>query len=181
MDDQWASIVLSTLFVVFLSLLTVALVRYAEEERRIAQSKREYEGHVCNRLFHRNLISALDKKTINRGWFFALNKYKKQAQKKESMIMKDYWRTFYTIPDDRIDFPRLTARMKGMVKDLKENGDRDLVVYFMHILRDCVDDDAYFDAPRRKRVWDAVFLEEKALLEEKSKQSNEEKKMSQHG
>ena len=75
--------------------------------------------------------------------------------------MMDYWKTFYRVQDKHIDYPLLTSRMKGLVKDLKENGDRDLVVDFMKILRECVDDDAYFN-DARIRLWGRLLDKEES-------------------
>ena len=74
----------------------------------------------------------------------------------------DYWKTFYRVPGQahRLSL-LLTSRMKGLVKDLKENGDRDLVVDFMKILRECVDDDAYFN-DARIRLWGRLLDKEES-------------------
>lgn len=159
MADDKADAILVFLSTCLLIVLTVAVARFAEEERQIAQGKRELDGHVCNRLFHRNLITALDKKTINRGWFYANRKHVSPGP--ERAIMMDYWKTFYRVQDKHIDYPLLTSRMKGLVKDLKENGDRDLVVDFMKILRECVDDDAYFN-DARIRLWGRLLDKEES-------------------
>lgn len=156
--QQYVVLAWATLMVTFGVVTLVAMSRAVIEARSVAQERRKREGRICQRLFHRHMISALDKKLIAQGWYRHHNTYTRGLEKE---IMVDYYNTFYQVPDKSIDYATLGPMMKGLAKGLRSDPTLNLFMDFMITLRKCVHDDHYFNAPKRKKLWHAYWKKPK--------------------
>lgn len=134
----------------------VAYFRHLQESKLLALYNKRKKGRICGRLYHKSLITALDRKTLNRGWFVSRQCPEYGLQ---NDMIEEYYQHFHEIPDEKVDFEAAAARVKDLVRDIRENGDRDITIDILHICKDCVDTEEWLASdPKRKRLWD-IFWE----------------------
>lgn len=138
------------LFTTFFTLTGIALTRSMLDALWDAHQRRIEDGQICSRLFHRNLMSVLDKKRMAQAWQEHLETSNSTLQK---AIMEDYHTTFYKVPDRSIDFEKMSRAVKELAQRKASPDD------FMIALRKCVTDQAFFDQQNRKRMWSTYWNE----------------------
>ena len=150
-----------TLFVFAFTLTIVSFINYVQTERFYKLSEKQKDGHLCKRMYNKNYITQLDRKTLNRGWYITQN-----LTRANDTIVGLYNTEFYLIPDRCFDFEAIQPKIKQVVADLRENGDRCILRDYLEIIRDHVDLTEWLQADHRKYIWESYWysIEDKQQL-----------------
>lgn len=136
-----------------------AIAKTGHERYQLYCFKRAKNGHLCRRLRKKSYFGALDIRYINYGWFVTNYTHLNGI---ESDLLKEYCDYFYQVPDNDIFFQRVAPKMKSIVKDIKENGKRDILHDVMQILRDDVNTKPWLEKKKhRKQIWDTYWKKKK--------------------
>ena len=115
---------LLALFIFAFILTVVSLVRYIKVVLYHKLRKKQQLGHLCKRMYDQNYITSLDTQFLNRGWHISIHVTEKFENDYMLKLYKEY---FYLVKDRDIDFEAITPKIKQLVADLRENGDRDIL------------------------------------------------------
>ena len=147
MESVYIPIVYVFIFAFILSIVSIS--RHLKEERKQKLFKKRKDGHLCKRMYNKNYLTALDRKFLNRGWYITQN-----LTRANDTIVGMYNRDFHLIEDRDIDFESIVPKIKQIVADIRENGDRCILREYMEIVRDHVDTSKWLKDEHRKYVWD---------------------------
>jgi len=151
MESVYTPVVCIFIFALILSIVSIS--RHVGEERYHKLFQKRSDGHLCKRLYNKNYLTALDRKFLNRGWYITQN-----MTRANDTIVGMYNKDFHLIEDCDIDFESITPKVKQIVADLRENGDRCILRDYMEIIRDHVDTSKWLkDDEHRKYVWDSYW------------------------
>ena len=139
-------------FIVAFILSIVSISRHLKEEIEHKRFEKRVDGHLCKRMFTKNYITALDRKFLNRGWYITQN-----LTRANDSITRMYNRDFHLIEDRDIDFESIVPKVKQIVTDIRENGDRCILRDYMEIVKDHVDTSKWLKDEHRKYVWDSYW------------------------
>lgn len=82
------------------------------DRQRFNRQEKERNGHLCHRLFKKNLISALVRKRINRGYYLSQLRLQSNDMLALAHIRDNMWR----VPDEDIDWERASKGYKAIAK-----------------------------------------------------------------
>ena len=145
---------LHLLLVMTLTLALVETVRIFHEMGVAREKKKIQEGHMCYRLYAKNLITASERKQLNRAWYIIQLSHKSGHA---APLLDLYERHFYEVPDEDIDFSGAAVEIKALVKKLREN-DYDALVDYMTILKRHVHNkQAFLNTKQRLWCWNQFW------------------------
>ncbi len=129
----------------------LAMVRFGYTQYYLKRYELQQKGHLCSRLRRMGSISMLDVKYMNYGLVISQDTHRSGTAYE---MMEEYDKYFYEVPDSDIDFDTLLPKIKTLIQDLKENGERDILFDFMNILRNNVNLMPWLQKnKKRQRLW----------------------------
>ena len=145
---------LRLLFVMTFTLALAATVRIFHEMKVTREMKKRKAGHLCYRLYAKNLITASERKQLNRAWYIIRQSHENDHA---AALLELYYTHFYEVPDKDIDFSGAAVEIKALVKKLREN-DYDALVDYMTILKRHVRNKrAFLNTKPRLRCWNQFW------------------------
>lgn len=145
---------LRLLFAMTFGLALVATVRIFHEMKVTREMKKRRDGHLCYRLWAKNLITASERKQLNRAWYIIMESHESGHA---APLLELYHMHFYEVSDEDIDFSGAAVEIKALVKKLREN-DYDALVDYMTILKRHVHNKrAFLNTKPRLRCWNQFW------------------------